>query len=247
MSSARWQGCRVAVSGAGGGIGNAVVRRFIAGGASSVALLDHDPSRLAPMVAAFGDVTCAIACDLADPRSIVEAADAIGAVDIFVNCAGVVLRKSLFETSFDEFEQVLRINLTGSVAIATEMARRMVGAGGGGVVVQVGSQLGFMSPANRAAYSTSKAALAQATRLAAVEWIGLGVRVVGVAPGPVATAMTEDVTGNPETLRAMTSRIPIGRLIEADEIAGIIEFLASPAASVIVGQTIIADGGWVLT
>ncbi len=249
--SPAWEGRCVAVSGAGGGIGRATARRFAREGAS-VVLIDRSRELLDQSLddlrrdTGCPDRTRGILCDQTCPDDIDRAVADAGPVDVFVNSAGVVLRKRLLDTGFNEFDHVLRVNVTGCVAMATGMARRMI-AGGGGVIVNVGSQLGFTSGVERGAYSASKAALAQFTRTAGMEWIRQGVRVVSVAPGPVDTPMTADLRADAASLAALTERMPIGRMIGADEVGGIILFLASPAAAAIVGQTLVADGGWMLT
>lgn len=246
-----WADRRVAVSGAGGGIGRAAARRFASEGAS-VVLIDRSPDLLDRSLddirRSLGSTGTArgVVCDQTCADDIGRAMAETGPVDVFVNSAGIVLRKPLLDTGFDEFDHVLRVNVTGCVAMATGMARAMIAAGGG-VIVNVGSQLGFMTGVDRGAYSASKAALAQFTRTAGLEWIRLGVRVVSVAPGPVDTPMTADLRTDAGALAALTARMPIGRMIGADEISGIILFLASPAAAAIVGQTLVADGGWMLT
>ncbi len=256
VPSPTWAGRRVAVSGAGGGIGRAAARRFADEGAS-VVLIDRSPELLERSLDDIrrgpggGGAVRGVLCDQTCADDIGRAVAETGPVDVFVNSAGIVLRKPLLDTGFDEFDRVLRVNVTGCVAMATGMARAMIAGGGagggGGVIVNVGSQLGFMTGVDRGAYSASKAALAQFTRTAGLEWIRLGVRVVSVAPGPVDTPMTADLRADADGLAALTARMPIGRMIEADEISRIILFLASPAAAAIVGQTLVADGGWMLT
>jgi len=244
--NARFAGRRVAVSGAGGGIGRAVARRFAAEGAALV-LIDCDAAALAECRAEAGGQAVTVLCDQTRPEEVERAVAEAGGVDVFVNNAGVILRKPLLDTRPEELERVMAVNATGCMAMAIGMARAMGARGGGGVIVNVSSQLAFMGAAERGVYGASKAALVQFTRTAGVEWIGQGIRVVGVAPGPVESPMTAALQADAAQFAAFVARSPIGRMIRADEIAEIVAFLASPMAATIVGQTIIADGGWSLT
>jgi NAD(P)-dependent dehydrogenase (short-subunit alcohol dehydrogenase family) len=122
----------------------------------------------------------------------------------------------------------------------------MATRGGGGVVLNMSSQLAFCGAEGRAAYAAAKAGLTQFTKSAAVEWAPKGVRVVGIAPGRIMTSMTTFLRGDAATQAAGIARVPAGRYGTPEEIAGLVQFLCSPAADYVVGETLLADGGYVL-
>jgi NAD(P)-dependent dehydrogenase (short-subunit alcohol dehydrogenase family) len=235
------------VTGAGRGIGLATARQFLAEG-WRVALLDVDPALLEVAIAAIAkpDVTLALTCDVADGhavlRSVAEVAARFGRLDALVNNAGIAVFKPLLETTAEEWERVLAVNLTGPFLL-TVAAAPVMAAAGGGAVVNVTSISGLRASTLRVAYGTSKAALAHLTKQAAVELAGLGIRVNAVAPGPVDTAMAKAVH-TPEIRRDYHDAVPLGRYGLESELADAIVFLCSERASYITGQVLAVDGGF---
>jgi NAD(P)-dependent dehydrogenase (short-subunit alcohol dehydrogenase family) len=235
----------VAISGATGGIGRATAERFHKAGASLV-LIDLDRIRLAELADGLGARTRWFRCDQREPASIEDTVEAIGAVDVFVNNAGVIARKPLLEMSIAETSELLSVNVTGSILMAIGMARHMA-AKRSGLIVNLSSQHAFIGAKERGIYAASKAAVSQFTRTAGLEWAPLGVRVVAIAPGPVVSPMTSDAMKSEVYRKAVLDRMPIGRFLETAEIAELIYQLSQPSMAAIVGQTIIADGGASLT
>jgi NAD(P)-dependent dehydrogenase (short-subunit alcohol dehydrogenase family) len=160
-----------------------------------------------------------------------------------VNNAGILLFKPLLDCTAEEVRRVLDVNVMGVIVLARTVARGMI-ARGRGVIVNVGSQLAFCGGEQRGVYAAAKAAVSQFTRAAAVEWGPGGVRVVCMAPGRTVTPLNEAVRRDARD-RGL-ARIPLGRYGEPDEAAKLALFLASPAASYITGETVIADGGFVV-
>lgn len=238
-------GKTVAISGATGGIGRATAERFHKAGAHLV-LIDLDRIALADLADRFGAPSRWICCDQRQPASIEETVEAAGAVDVFVNNAGVILRKTLLDMSIAEASELLSVNVTGSILMAIGMARNMA-TKQSGVIVNLSSQHAFIGARERGIYAASKAAISQFTKTAGVEWAPLGIRVVAVAPGPVVSPMTADAMKSEDYRRAVLARMPIGRFLETDEIAELIYQISQPSMAAIVGQTIIADGGASLT
>ena len=234
-------GKRVAISGATGGIGRATAHRFHQAGAVLV-LIDLDRSALADLATEYGAQTSWHCCDQRDAASIEQTVAAVGAVDVFVNNAGVIIRKPLLDTTNSEISELLAVNMTGSIQMAIGMARHMV-ARRSGVIVNLSSQHAFIGAKDRGLYAASKAAISQFTKTAAVEWAPHGVRVVAIAPGPVISPMTADAMTSETYRRAVLDRMPIGRFLETGEIADLIYQLSQPSMAAVVGQTIIADGG----
>lgn len=243
----KFKGQVVALSGAAGGIGVATARRFRDGGAELV-LIDRPSDALTALAAELG-VQRIVHCDQTQDEQIVQACEAIGTVDVFVNNAGIILRKPLFEHSFQEIDTIFDINITGAMKLAIGLARNMRKSSGGrgGVIVNVATQHAFGGGGGRGVYAASKAAMVQFTKAAAVEWIGEGIRVCGVAPGPAASPMTEEARKSSEYVAQVVARMPVGRFLEVDEIADVILSLASPEMSALVGVTVLADGGGTLS
>ena len=232
------------VTGAARGIGLAVARKFLAAGCD-VAMLDIDAETLARSAQALGGVL-AIECDVAEPAQVsaaVAQTDArFGRIDALVNNAGIAVFKPLLETSFEEWQRVLAVNLNGPF-LCTQACAPVMLRNGGGAVVNITSISGLRASTLRVAYGTSKAALDHLTRQQAAELGNAGIRVNAVAPGPVDTAMAKQV--HTADIRAgYHDAIPLNRYGTEEEIAAAVYFLCSNAASYINGQTLAVDGGF---
>jgi len=235
----------VVVTGAARGIGLAVARRFLAGGWRA-ALLDVDAATLAASARALGDRALPIECDVADPLQVRKAVDQVaarlGRIDALVNNAGIAVFKPLLETSHEEWTRVLAVNLTGPF-LCTQACAPVMLKGGSGSVVNIGSISGVRASTLRVAYGTSKAALEHLTKQQAAELGALGIRVNGVAPGPVDTAMAKQVH-TPAIRADYHDAIPLNRYGTEDEIAAVVWFLCSDEASYVNGQMLAVDGGF---
>lgn len=221
------------VTGAASGIGRATARRFAAEGAR-VAALD-----LRPPDAPAGGI--ALACDVADAASVAtavaEAKARLGALHVVAHFAGITKDGLAERLSLEDWEAVIRVNLTGSFLIAQHGARALED-GGAIVLTSSRSYLGNVGQAN---YAASKGGVVSLTRTLALELAKRRIRVNAIAPGFVVTAMTDAV---PEKIRAKAiAATPLGRLADPEEIAAVAAFLASDDASYVTGQTLIVDGG----
>ena len=237
-------GRRVLVTGAAGGLGSRMARAFHAHG-GEVLLADRDRERLAPLAAELGGAE-RHGFDQADPASVEALAGGAEPVDVLLNNAGILHLGPFLEMSPEAVERLIATNLTGPILLARAIARGMVERGAG-VIVNTASQIAFTGGPERAIYGTAKAGLVQFTRAAAAELGPRGVRVVALAPGRTPTPLTEEQLADPDYLAASLARIPSGRLGDAGEMARLALFLASPLADYVVGETLIADGGYILT
>jgi meso-butanediol dehydrogenase / (S,S)-butanediol dehydrogenase / diacetyl reductase len=231
MTISGLDGSVAVVTGAGSGIGAACRRLLEESGASVVAI---DLAGASP-----ADVTDRVALDRIAERIEVEH----GGLDVLVNSAGILTQNlPVDELPVDDFRRNYEVNVIGTVNTcqafgALLRARR-------GAVVNVASQAALVSLPLQAAYTAAKGAVAALTRSLAIDWAASGVRVNAVAPGFTLTPMTEAFFENETFTRAATGRIPLGRILDADEIAAAIVFLASPLASAITGVVLPVDGGW---
>jgi NAD(P)-dependent dehydrogenase (short-subunit alcohol dehydrogenase family) len=244
------------VTGASSGIGRATAIKLADAGVSVLAVGRHEES-LTPVVGAARGPDAvpmeAFVADLADPASAARIADAaesrFGGVDILINAAGIIAMGTIETTTDDSWERMLAVNTTAPFRLMHAVVPQLLERKGS--VVNVSSVNGLRSFAGVLAYCVSKAALDQLTRCAALELAPKGVRVNAVNPGVVVTnlhrraGMGEDQYG--AFLERSKETHPLGRPGQADEIADLILFLASPRAAWITGETVSIDGGRHLT
>ena len=233
---------RVAVvTGAARGIGRATAGLLGERGAQVVVSDRSDAVREleGPRVAAVvGDV----AEERTAARTIKEAVDRFGRLDILVSNAGRTLNKLVTDTSAEDFDQILAINARGSFLHAREAFRAM---SDGGAIVTVGSVSSVVAFETQVAYAASKGAIAQITRVLAIEGGQRGIRANSVLPGVIDTDIMEGVIDNGrEMLASFGEAHPIGRIGRPEEVAEVIAFLASDASSFMTGALVAVDGGW---
>jgi len=243
------------VTGAGSGIGRAVVARLAAAGASVVAadLDEASAQTAAAALSAAGAHAVAVGGDVRDwstGEALAQAAlSRFGALDILVNCAGLFPSGPALELDEAHWDLLLDVNLKGALHVSQACGRRMRDLGQGGAIVNIASIQGLRPRAGKAAYASSKAGLIALTQVLAQELAPHGVRVNAVAPGPVVTegAATAGGEGSEAARAAYIARLPLGRFGTPDEIAVAVHFLASPASSWMTGATLVIDGGALLT
>ena len=236
------------VTGAGRGIGRTIAVRFAREGASLVAAdLDaKNAETTAAQIVAAGGKAQSRAVDVGVEEQVEELVAATvrdwARIDLLVNVAGVGLTRLFLNTTLEQWEHVLRVNLTGCFLCSRAVARVMSGRRSG-KIINIASLSGQRGGTGRAAYGASKAGVSMLTKVMAVELARYGIAVNEIAPGPVNTEMTA-VTHDEATRKAYQRLIPMGRYAERDEIADAAVFLASSEADFITGQTLNVDGGF---
>jgi 3-oxoacyl-[acyl-carrier protein] reductase len=238
------------VTGAASGIGRAIALALSREGCS-VCLIDRAPldkiTAVAEATAAAGRRALAVQADVADEAqvasAVASAASQLGAIDIVVNNAGILIEKPLLETTAADFDAVIGVNLRGSFLVGREALRHMVRQRSGRVI-NIASELAYLGRANTSVYCASKGGIISMTRSWAREFAP-EILVNAIAPGPTDTAMLEADSTPPETL-AKETEIPLGRIAQHEEIAGAAVFLAGPGATFMTGQCISPNGGAVM-
>jgi NAD(P)-dependent dehydrogenase (short-subunit alcohol dehydrogenase family) len=223
----------------------------LANAGADVALGLRSPEGAAEVVAAVearGRRCLPLAMDVLDleqVRSAVQAtASQLGRLDILVNNAGVAESNMAVDVTVDEFDRTVAVNLKGTF-FASQAAARIMISQRYGRIVNVSSQAGFVALPTESVYCMTKAGIAHLTKCLAVEWGPRGITVNGVAPTFIRTPGTDAALSDPAFERDVTERIAaLHRIGEPVEVAGAVVFLASAAASLITGETILIDGGW---
>lgn len=241
----RLSGRTAVVTGAGRGIGLAVAEAYVREGAN-VVIVDRDSDVASEAADRLGQKTLAVRADISvddDVASIVEKTiERFGTVEILVNNAGVGATTLFLESSREEFERVVRINLTGTFLVAQAFARIMA-AKRYGRIINIASLSGQKGGVGRSAYGASKAGVELLTKVMAVELAESGITVNNIAPGPILTEVSK-VMHTVETREAYHRLVPQRRYGEPSEIADAAVFLASDEAAYITGHTLNVDGGF---
>jgi 2-dehydro-3-deoxy-D-gluconate 5-dehydrogenase len=239
------------ITGAGSGIGQAVAVALAEAGAHCVV------SELPPRMAALDPVCEAIRAtrrkalplplDLSDLPSIETFVNAavrgMGRIDVLVNNAGVNIPRAALDVTEADWDRVLDVNLKGLFFLSQRVARAMIETGGG-KIVNMASQNGVVGYYKRAAYCSSKAGVVNLTRVLAIEWAPLNINVNAVGPTFILTPLTQSTFDDPALREDLLRRIPLGRVGQPEDVVGAVVFLASPAAALITGHTLLVDGGW---
>ncbi len=244
------EGCAALVTGASGGIGRAIAAGLAAAGAA-VALAGRDAQALEGMrreLEHAGRRAAAVVADLADAegcrRTVDGALDALGRLDILINCAGTNQRTPLLAVTPDEYDAIMAVNLRAAFFVS-QAAAQIMSANGGGKIVNIGSLTCTVGLSDVGVYGASKAALAQLTKTMAVEWAQHNIQVNCLAPGFILTSLTEEpLWGDEAKRRWMLDRIPARRPGLPEDLVGLALLLASPASGYLTGQTITVDGGF---
>ena len=232
------------VTGGASGIGAAIVGAYASKGAT-VVVLDR-ALEAAQRAVSVGKASAAIACDVTDEKSVVDAVDAVTArfrsIDILVNSAGVVVLGPAEDLALGAWDLTMSVNLRGAFLMSQHVGRVMLSQGRG-TIISIASQAATVALADHVAYCASKFGLVGMTRVLALEWAGRGVTANTMSPTVVLTELGRTAWDNPEGEK-LKAQIPTGRFALPEEIAAAAVFLASDAASMINGADLLVDGGY---
>ena len=242
----RLDGKTALVTGAGRGIGRACALALAAAGAALV-LVSRTESELvevAEAITADGGTARPFVLDVTRSDAVRDAFAGLGRLDILVNNAGINRPQPFLEVDEPTLDLLLGLNVRAAFIVA-QSAARLMAVQGGGVIVNMSSQMGHVgSERDRTVYVMTKHALEGLTKAMAVELAPKGVRVVSVAPTFIATPLAQPFLDDPATRKWILDHIPMARIGTVEEVALAVVFLASPAAALVTGSSLLVDGGW---
>jgi glucose 1-dehydrogenase len=238
------------VTGGNSGIGKAIVLELARQGARIVIDYVSHPDateELERQVAALGDQAIGIDADVSQmadlQRLIATTVKTLGRLDIMVNNAGIETRTSVLDTTEQQYDKVLEVNLKSAFFGTQLAAKQMIKQGGGGRIINITSVHEDWPMPGNTAYCISKGGMRMLTRTAGVELAPHNILVVGVGPGAVATPINLSTMQNPSEMAKLDAAIPLGRMAQPGEIASVVALLAGGGASYITATTVFADGG----
>jgi NAD(P)-dependent dehydrogenase (short-subunit alcohol dehydrogenase family) len=233
------------VTGAGRGIGRACALALAESGADIVAVSRsaRELSDMAGEVRALGRRASPVVCDVTDSARVRALIGDLPRLDVLVASAGTNVPEPMLQVSDERLDALLDLNVRATFVVVQAAARRMVDGAGGSIVV-ISSQMGHVGAPERTVYCTTKHAVEGLVKAAAVELAPRGVRVNAVAPTFVETPMTAPFLADGAFRAAVERRIPLGRIGRVEDVTGAVVYLASEAAALVTGTSLLVDGGW---
>ena len=242
----RLDGKRALVTGASSGIGLGCAAGLAEYGAEIV-VAARSKEKLDEFVKAAtsaGWSARAVVMDVSDITQMQQTLAELGSFDILVNSAGVAKHSPALDTAAENFDAVMDLNLRGAYFLSQTIAKQMIDAGTGGSIINISSQMAHVGGIERSVYCASKFGVEGFTKAMAIEWGQYGVRINTVCPTFVRTALTQKTFDDPDKRAWVMDKIKLGRVAEVEDIMGSVVFLASDAAAMITGASLLVDGGW---
>lgn len=244
--SFRLDGRRALVAGASSGIGAACAVALAEAGAHVTLAARSAPKleTLADQMQAAGMQVATLPLDVTDITATEAAVAAHGPFDILVNSAGLARHSAAFDTTADDYDAVTNLNVRGAYFLTRAVARGLSQAGKPGSLINISSQMAHVGGIDRAVYCATKHAVEGFTKSMAIEWGRAGIRVNTICPTFIRTPLAEQTLAIPERRKWIEEKIKLGRVGEVTDIMGAVVFLASDAASLVTGSSLLIDGGW---
>ena len=244
--SFRLDGRRALVAGASSGIGAAAAVALAEQGSEVTicARREAELQALAHEMRAKGWKAEVLPLDITDLAATEAAIAAQPAFDVLVNSAGLARHSPAIFTTPEDFDAVTNLNLRAAFFLTRSVAKRLLAEGRPGSLINISSQMGHVGGIDRAVYAATKHAVEGMTKSMAIEWGPHGIRVNTIAPTFIRTELTAATFASPERAAWIASKIKLGRVGEVTDIMGPVAFLASDAAALITGTSLIVDGGW---
>lgn len=243
--SFRLDGQVALVTGASGGLGAGIATELVEVGATVVGT-SRDAESAKRVAEQLGSLP--LIMDVTDMASVHEGTNRVaseyGRLDVLVNNAGLNVPQGVFEVDEASWDSVIDTNLKGTFFAAQAAARHMVERGEGGRIINIASQAGVVGIEERSAYGASKGGVLTMTKVLAIELAQHRITVNAVAPTFIATELTRSTLEDPEWRERILSRLPLGHVGEVEDVAAATVYLASPAAKMVTGHTLLVDGGW---
>lgn len=238
------------VTGAGRGLGEAIALGLAQAGADIALVTNQTPAdKTAAAIRELGRKAITIQTDIADRTKLAGILDRtveeLGRIDILVNNAGIIRRTPAAEHSYEDWQDVLDVNLN-SVFLLSQLAGKHMIEQGSGKIINIASMLTFQGGINVPGYTSSKHAVAGLTKALASEWAAKGLQVNAIAPGYMSTDNTEALREDPVRSAQILQRIPAGRWGTSQDLIGPAVFLASSASDYMNGHILAVDGGWLV-
>ncbi len=244
--SFRLDGRTALVAGATSGIGQAAAVALAEAGAK-VTLVARSADKLEQTAKALqerGLSAETLALDVQDVAGTERTIGTHAPFDILVNSAGIARHGPAVETTLNDFDAVVGLNLRGAYFLTRAVAKTLIAAGRPGSLINISSQMAHVGGIDRAVYAATKHAVEGFTKSMAIEWGHHGIRINTICPTFIRTPLAEQTFSNPERLRWIEEKIKLGRIGEVEDIMGPVVFLASDAAAMITGTALMVDGGW---
>ena len=236
------------VTGCSAGLGEGMTLGLAEAGADIVGIYNQGQPKVQEKIEAMGRRFLGIQADLTTIEPVgdivQQAVDQLGHVDILLNNAGILRRAKALEFSEKDWDDVMNVNLKSLFFLSQAVANQYVAQNTGGKIINIASMLSFQGGILVPSYTASKSGVMGLTRLLACEWAPHNINVNAIAPGYMATRVTQPLQDDPVRSKQIMDRIPAGRWGTADDLKGTVVFLASEASAYMNGYTLAIDGGW---